>query len=94
MKGKKEKSEPIRSIVDPSFTVTSETLAPKSSSKCTVSACPFSAAICRAVMPPSAFWFTTLDKALPISSRRSNLPLKEAQVLTNLNIPLVVIRKR
>lgn len=45
---------PIKSIVAPSCTVTADTEAPRSRRRWTVSTCPFSAAIWRAVMPPSA----------------------------------------
>lgn len=59
-----QREKPIRSITVPSPTVTSETDAPNSRSNCTLSACPLRAAMCRAVMPPSAGWLIIWDKAL------------------------------
>ncbi len=55
---------PIKSIVVPSWTVTAETLPAKSSSNCTHSVWLLSAAIWRAVMPPSAALFTILAREL------------------------------
>lgn len=55
---------PIRSIVVPSFMVTPVTEAPKSRSNWTLSACPFNAAIWRAVTPPSAGLSMTSWRAL------------------------------
>lgn len=66
---------PIKSIVAPSSTVTAHTEAPKSKSSCTVSRWPFSAAICRAVIPPSAglsiIWPKTLEMGNEIKSIKS-----------------------
>lgn len=61
---KQKEAIPIRSIVVPSSTVTSDTLAPKSMSKCTLSWCPLSDAIWRAVIPPSAVLLSILERAL------------------------------